>query len=255
MMNLDQSVYEYVVSTIKALLDRKVVLLGVSEWNPLFDARRITYSIQVIRDYGLYKGVVVEVGSPNYLASRVIWSYFPDANPIFTNHDLRFEPFPLNSESVDALIALEVIEHISDWPYQQATTLNGLFYFFEECFRILRPGGYGFFTTPNATSLWVIQRALLGQPPMFYEWHFREYTPSEIVAIFESIGFNVVHISAEFVWHFWNFDPIVKFMKDNGYSTEMRGDDLFVVVYKPVGERVRKPHGLRLPLKSPGDNG
>jgi len=145
MMNLDQSVYEYVVSTIKALLDRKVVLLGVSEWNPLFDARRITYSIQVIRDYGLYKGVVVEVGSPNYLASRVIWSYFPDVNPIFTNHDLRFEPFPLNSESVDALIALEVIEHISDWPYQQATTLNGLFYFLEECFRILRPGGYGFF--------------------------------------------------------------------------------------------------------------
>lgn len=249
-MDISETVYNYVCSTIKRLLNEGRQVLGIPEWNPFFDARRIALSIQVISQFHLHKGTVVEVGSPEYLASKVIWSYFSEANPIFTNHDLRFERFPQDDESVDALIALEVIEHLSDWPYRQATTLSGLFYFLEECFRILRPGGKGFFTTPNAASLWVIQRALLGQPPMFYEWHFREYTPSEIRQIMEYIGFRIVHLSAEYVWHMWDFSPIIEFMVANGYDTEMRGDDLFIVVEKPIGERVRKEHGLLLPVKS-----
>lgn len=82
---------------------------------------------------------------------------------------------------------------------------------------------------------------------MLYDWHFREYTVSEISQILNYVGFRIVELRTEYVWHLWDFGPIVQFMKQNGFDLKMRGDDIFVVATKPW-MRIRIPHTLRLPV-------
>lgn len=243
----DRSTYEYVLRMIDDL-SLKSDTLGVPALR-YWDARRATITLSYMRHFGLARGVVIEIGSPRYLMSRVIWSVFSDVAPIFTSNDLRFEPIPVADNTADAVLCLEVIEHLSDWPYREATTLNGLFFFLEEVWRVLKPGGRALFSTPNAASMWTITRALMGEPPMLYEWHFREYTVSEIRQIMEYVGFRILTLRTEYVWHLWDFNWLVQFMKKNGFDPEMRGDDIFVVVIKPP-MRMRVPHKLRLPIGS-----
>jgi hypothetical protein len=121
--------YDYVVSRIDHLLNYKQSIKGIPEFNPYWDARRIAITIEYIRAFDLTSGEVMEIGSPDYLASQVIWSAFPNVRPYFTDNDLRFEPLPAPNDSINSLICCEVIEHLSDYPYHQATTLSGLFFF------------------------------------------------------------------------------------------------------------------------------
>lgn len=181
------------------------------------------------------------------MASQVLWKHFPDASPQGTSGDLCTQPLAFETNSVDSLICLEVIEHLADKPYHQATTLSGLFYFLEEICRVLKVGGRALITTPNAASLWTIQRALLQQPPMLYEWHFREFTTGELKQIMESVGFNILSMTTEYVWHLWDFEPIHNLIQQQGYSLEDRGDDIFIVIEK-TEEKAIKPHNLELPI-------
>ncbi|MGX7745885.1 hypothetical protein [Rhodopseudomonas parapalustris] len=162
-------------------------------------------------------------------------------------NDLRSEPIAFCDYSIDNVIATEVVEHISDVQYSQATTLDGLFFFLEEVYRVLRIGGRAFISTPNAVSIWAIQRILLGQSPLVYDWHFREYTTSEMRQIVEYVGFEIVAHTTEFVWHRWDFEPIISLMRAQNYSLDMRGDDQFLVLQKG-SQRHRKPHSLALPI-------
>lgn len=215
----------------------------------LFDAERYAWTIGYMRKHDIACGRVLEIGSDQYLSSKVIWSAFADSKDwerFNTACDLRYEPLPFDDASMDSALCLEVIEHLSDLRYQEATTLSGLFTFLDELFRVVRPGGKILITTPNAASIWTIQRALLQQVPMMYEWHFREFTVDELRRIMEFIGFEVVSITTEFVWHKWDFTPIIEFMKSHGYSLKDRGDDIFLVLSRPE-KRCRKPHGLNIP--------
>jgi len=83
---------------------------------------------------------------------------------------------------------------------------------------------------------------------MLYEWHFREFTCSELKQIMEHIGFNIEILRTEYVWHMWDFSALIDFMLHNGYDCDNRGDDIFVVVSKPA-VRLRRPHRLGLPLR------
>ncbi|WP_017732003.1 class I SAM-dependent methyltransferase [Nafulsella turpanensis] len=75
----------------------------------------------------------------------------------------------LEDNTADVLISFQVIEHILD------DTL-----FLEEIYRILKPGGKAYFTTPN------IKMTLSRNP-----WHIREYTADELTrlsaAIFDEV--------------------------------------------------------------------
>ena len=222
---------ELIEKISKQLLDMPNVL-GVSAACKTFDARRIAMTIEYIKRFGLFKGNVVEIGDPGYASAKIVWDSFPNASVAGTAVDLRSERLPFSTATVDSLVCLEVLEHLSDVPYAQATTLSGVLFFLSEVYRVLRVGGRALITTPNASSIWVIQRALLQQPPLMYEWHFREFTPGELREIVESLGFTVRLLECEFVWHLWNFSPIVDFIAANGYSLEDRVDDIFLVIEK-----------------------
>jgi SAM-dependent methyltransferase len=224
---------------------------GIGGGGDVFDARRIAITIEYIRRHGLSTGFCVEIGSLKYLSSKVIWSCFDAVNLVGTRHDLRRSPMPFPDNFVDNIICTEVIEHISDICYEQATTLSGVFFFLNEAKRVLKQGGRMLITTPNAASLWALQAALLGQSPMMYEWHFREFTVHEMKQIVESIGgLRLVVHNTEFVWHLWNFSHITEFLKQASFSTSARGDDQFIVIEKDDSIEAI-PHSLNLPRKEP----
>lgn len=212
-----------------------------------FDARRIAVAIEYIRRFDLSRGTVMEAGSLDNPAARLIWERFPDARPRPALNDFRKEPLQFEDGSVDSVVCLEVLEHLSDIEYRHATTLSGLFYFLEEVYRVLGVGGRALFTTPNAASLLTIGRALEHEPPMQYPWHFREYSVGELRRILEHVGFRVVSLRTEFVWRTWDLGRLARSVSRLGHSLENRGDDIFAVVEKPA-ERVRPPHGLDLPV-------
>ncbi|MFA5951866.1 MAG: hypothetical protein WC807_16440 [Hyphomicrobium sp.] len=221
--------------------------LGVGGGGLHFDTRRLAITVEYLRRHLAEGARCVEIGSTEYLSSQVVWSFFPDRQVMGTDVDLRSTCLPFVDGSVDNVIATEVVEHISDINYMQATTLSGLFFFLGEVYRVLRVGGRAVISTPNAASVWALQRILLGKAPLIYDWHFREFTTEELSKIVEHVGFEIVIHNTEFVWHLWEFSAIIDFMKANNYSIADRGDDQFLVVEKGA-QRTRKPHDLTLPI-------
>lgn len=105
---------------------------------------------------------------------------------------------PFTSESFDAVIMDEVVEHLDD----PLRTLK-------ECARILRPGGFLAVTTPNHANLKNRMKLLMGESayvPLevwlvtgrnvknngtYFLGHIREYTGREIVAMMSLAGLEV----------------------------------------------------------------
>ena len=50
----------------------------------------------------------------------------------------------------------------------------------------------------------------------------------------EEAGFRILDAKTERVWHLWDFEPIFKFMRDQNYSVDDRGDDTFLLAEKPA---------------------
>lgn len=116
---------------------------------------------------------------------------FDDAGVRLVEWNLEEAPYPLDDRSFDAVVMTEVYEHLRDYPIRSL----------EESFRILRPGGYLYFTTPNSAALTNRFRLLAGkniQTPL-PDWigglpfarHAREYTFDEIRHLLEAVGFTV----------------------------------------------------------------
>jgi len=196
-----------------------------------FDQARFTCVISWLQNLDFRGKRILDLGAPS-LATRVVKRFLTNNILINTNFDLRGS-FPYSDESFHVILNMEVIEHIFDIDPRHAVTLSGVRHVLSECWRVLVHGGLMFLTTPNASSVWIIQRALLQQPPLLYEYHFREFTLTEIVDLIEVAGFQIERSATEKVWHFWDFRPIEAFMRKNGYSLENRGDDIFILARKP----------------------
>ncbi len=101
-------------------------------------------------------------------------------------------PYPLAGEDFDAVVMTEVFEHLREYP---ATALT-------EVYRILRPGGCLYFTTPNATYVGNRVRLARGQniATPLRDWidgvplarHSREYTFREIDYLLRRAGLQPV---------------------------------------------------------------
>jgi SAM-dependent methyltransferase len=106
--------------------------------------------------------------------------------------NLEDEPYPLEDQAFDAVVMTEVFEHLRDYPVRAL----------HEAYRMLRPGGYLYFTTPNAA--YVKNRLKLALGRSVYtplpDWiaglpharHAREYTFAEIDELMGLVGFTVV---------------------------------------------------------------
>jgi SAM-dependent methyltransferase len=93
--------------------------------------------------------------------------------------------------SFDAYISLGVIEHFEHGPEKAL----------REAYRILKPGGLAFVTTPVVTplrrfvahpvrSLYFLIRRLKGKPNYFWEYRF---TRRELRSFLEQTGFEIIH--------------------------------------------------------------
>jgi hypothetical protein len=106
--------------------------------------------------------------------------------------DLERELLPYATASFDCIVATEILEHLAT---------PGLF--LSECWRVLRPSGVLYLTTPNVVDVRGRVRALLGRSPQSHlfgidrtlrmnEWvHRREYAPAEVARLVEAVGFRV----------------------------------------------------------------
>lgn len=135
---------------------------------------------------------------------------FPERTEIFESNDIGFVTTNFNSleampdvadESYDAVILAQVIEHILNHPVG----------FVAELARVTRPGGLLIVTTPQPASFMNAWRLLRGRwslwgtedfmrMPKFKdgeiisypEIHYREYLKSELIAIVEAAGYDVL---------------------------------------------------------------
>jgi len=99
-------------------------------------------------------------------------------------------PLPLEDESVDVLLLLEIIEHLCIYP-------NDLF---DEIFKKLKKGGNLVVSTVNFLRFSNRIRVLLGKSPLidYFERtsdgrnHLREFLPAEVSHYMERSGFSIV---------------------------------------------------------------
>lgn len=105
--------------------------------------------------------------------------------------NLESSPLPVDAESCDAAISLEVIEHLKHDPLFFMGQLN----------RALVPGGRLFVSTPNLCSARALRRGLLLESPLFFppyfhpktRWgiaHTKEYAVLELLGLLERTGFR-----------------------------------------------------------------
>jgi SAM-dependent methyltransferase len=193
---------------------------------------RIAASIQALHKLLQPGAQVLELGGFS-VASLILRKHFPNVTFDVSQGDLR-SPWSLADESRDGIISMEVFEHLLDLPdddYNHAATLSGFRAAVRECRRVLKPGGWLFFTTPNITSIVVLQRLMYGAPPMFFRPHHREYSRKEIEELFADSGMELelrcVHCMS--LWEKLDYSPIFHALLQQGYTVADRGDDWFGV--------------------------
>ncbi len=147
-------------------------------------------AVEAIRGTAAEGGTILEVGCSAGHTLRDLRRAFPDALVIGADYvpgpledlgrsmsgvpllQLDLTRCPLPDRSVDAVVALNVLEHIED---DRAAV--------REIFRVLRPGGVAAIEVPAAPSLYDVYDQVL--------MHHRRYTRRGIVRLFEEAGFRV----------------------------------------------------------------
>ena len=98
-------------------------------------------------------------------------------------------PYPIDDNSVDAVTAIEFIEHLDITSIEKVIS---------EAHRILRPGGSLFLTTPNYGSFWPILEWIVGKisPLSYDEQHITRFTRYSLISMLELGDFQDIKVSA-----------------------------------------------------------
>lgn len=115
--------------------------------------------------------------------------------------DCERDRFPLDDNSFDGVLLMEVIEHLVSAPSRCLSEIH----------RVLRPGGWILVTTPNILSWKHVLRAIEGIDPLEFSsfvsdgcgggmiQHAKEYTPYEIGDMLRGAGFAGVELRTKTV--------------------------------------------------------
>ena len=150
--------------------------------------------------------------------------------------DVEKDPFPYPDGHFDLVIAGEIIEHLLSDPMQMLL----------ETRRVLADGGYLLVTTPNVASITSVAKTLDGHdnPQIFFLYkrpvegedpevgHMREYTAHELGEAVKAAGFEVTKLFTTFIDEFNSHLPLLRFLAENGYDTENRGEQTWCLARK-----------------------
>lgn len=164
-----------------------------------------------------------------------------------TTSDLRYA-WSIPDNTYDLLINSEVIEHIKDQdagttdfndPYAvtSLSTFNqsGLNCFLNECYRVLKPGGVMFLTTPNTASYTTFRYLINGCMAMIYKPHVREYCVKEMVQILEEHHFKQFQPPKTIQpWNKVTDEDLATIRKVIKVPEELLGEVMLLTVQKPI---------------------
>jgi SAM-dependent methyltransferase len=172
------------------------------------------------------------------IVTDLLMKRFPQYGWQNTHFDIRYA-WDIPSESVDVIVSMEVLEHLSDLPdgINNGFYSTGMKAALRESYRVLKPGGILFLTTPNGASAFNLLKSLAGAPAWFYPLHVREYTLEELHSALAETGLKVQRSQAVqclTVDHQIDYTSVFQAMLQSParINLEQRGDDLFVVAIK-----------------------
>ena len=147
--------------------------------------------------------------------------------------------FPYADGSFDLVVAGEIIEHLFYDPMHMLT----------ESRRVLTDGGYLLVTTPNVGSITSVAKTLGGEdnPQIYYLYqrpkpgeapdigHMREYTTHELGKTVKAAGFEIVSLFTTHIAEYSTHLPLLRLLAENGFSTELRGEQTWCLAVKRDG--------------------
>jgi SAM-dependent methyltransferase len=177
-------------------------------------------------------GLIENQEFESFMGELGVELYKTNFDPLLTTKESINVPtrLPVEDNSFDFIFCLEVIEHLTVTSY-----------LIEEMYRLLKPGGYLIVTTPNLSRLGNRIKLMFGRSILElatkevleeaggWRLHFREYTMSELMYLFENENFIVKY--SKFMnlrWH----ENLLK-QKSFLYRHARSLFDLFLDIYSP----------------------
>ena len=131
--------------------------------------------------------------------------YYNNQRITISRHDLNYKLTGINDAQFDVITHFEVIEHL----------MNPLLCM-EECYRILKPHGRLYLTTPNDSSFIYKLEHLLS---IKYDPHFHQFSRGDILWLLVTAGFKSV--------------TVITFKRSNtGYVARWCNNSFFVEAWK-----------------------